>query len=63
MEIEVDSSLCAGHGNCLIAAPSVFDMDDDGVVVLLDKTPVAEFHEDVRRAAQSCPVGAIRVTG
>jgi ferredoxin len=63
MEIEVESTLCAGHGNCLTEAPGVFDMDADDVVVLLDEAPPAELHEDVRRAARLGPVAAIRIVG
>ena len=44
MKVLVDYELCEGHGECVIAAPEVFDMNEDGdkVVLLywakLDKT-------------------------
>jgi ferredoxin len=40
----------------------VFDQrDEDGVAVVLDETPGAEFEEAVREAAAICPAAAIRL--
>lgn len=62
MRIEIDENACVGAGQCVLAAPEVFDQrDEDGVVVLLDKEPGAEMHEAARRAAMLCPAAAIRV--
>ena len=49
-------------GQCVVAAPDVFDQrDEDGVVVLLDPAPPAEQDGDVRQAAAVCPALAITV--
>jgi ferredoxin len=57
--LKADVSVCQGYGNCVIGAPDVYDLDDDGVVILL-KTRVAESDRDrVERAARSCPVSAL----
>ncbi|MEU7800496.1 ferredoxin [Micromonospora arborensis] len=62
MRIEVDTELCTGAGQCVIAAPGVFDQrDDDGIVVLLRANPPAEAQDAVRRAALLCPTRAIRM--
>ncbi|WP_329061619.1 ferredoxin [Amycolatopsis sp. NBC_01480] len=62
MKIVVDEEKCCAGGQCVLAAPEVFDQrDEDGVVVLLNANPVTELHEGVREAAQICPAAAIAV--
>jgi ferredoxin len=62
MRIEVDREGCVGGGQCVIAAPDVFDQrDDDGTVILLNAQPPPELHDGVRRAAMLCPANVIRL--
>lgn len=62
MHITVDLEKCCGAGQCVLAAPEVFDQrDEDGLVLLLDEDPAAERHDAVREAAQICPAAAIEV--
>jgi len=42
--VKADLGQCQGYGNCVVAADDTFDLDDDGVVVLLR----AEFPESDR---------------
>ncbi|WP_408618073.1 ferredoxin [Jiangella endophytica] len=44
-----------------MAAPDVFDQDDDGLAVLLDTDPPAGLTDDVQLAARLCPARAILV--
>lgn len=63
MKVDVDQDRCIAAGQCVVAAPDVFDQrDSDGVVVLLTHTPPAEGRADVEHAAAVCPAQAIRVT-
>lgn len=63
MQISVDIEKCCGAGQCVLAAPEVFDQrDEDGVVVVLDARPPAERHDAVRQAAQLCPAAAIALS-
>jgi ferredoxin len=64
MHVTVDYDLCAGHGQCLLAAPDVFDLPD-GVekVVLLNAEPPEREREAVVRAAAMCPAQALRIEG
>ncbi|MFJ2843088.1 ferredoxin [Streptomyces griseofuscus] len=60
--IEIEMDLCCGAGACALAAPAVFDQnDDDGTVILLDATPPADQREAAQEAAARCPTSAIRV--
>ncbi|WP_329453918.1 ferredoxin [Streptomyces sp. NBC_01497] len=62
MNISIDFDKCCGAGQCVLAAPDVFDQrDDDGVVVLLHPRPSAEQEENVRQAAALCPAAVIKV--
>jgi ferredoxin len=62
MRITVDDSRCIGAGQCVLNAPAVFDQrEEDGIVVLLDATPLDGTREEARRAARLCPAGAIAI--
>ncbi|WP_328606777.1 ferredoxin [Amycolatopsis sp. NBC_00345] len=62
MKVLIDQDRCVGAGQCVLAAPEVFDQrEEDGVVVLLQENPPAELHEQVREAAQICPALAIEL--
>jgi ferredoxin len=50
---------CQGYANCVAAAPDIFDIDDDGKVVLLEHTIAEADRERVEQAVRSCPVGAL----
>jgi ferredoxin len=64
MRVAVDQDRCIAAGQCVAAAPDVFDQrDEDGVVVLVKATPHADEEDDVRRAAAVCPALAIQVQG
>jgi len=63
MRITVDLSRCQGYGNCVGAAPDVFDLGDDGFAIVLEPQPSAERADDVLLAVRMCPVQAIQVEG
>lgn len=55
---------CELHGECMMAAPEVFTIeDDDEVVTVLDSEPGEHLRPAVQEAAMMCPVGAIRIEG
>jgi ferredoxin len=59
LEITINRDACMGSGNCSFWAPGVFDLDDDGIAVVLD--PAAQGEDKVILAAQGCPTQAIVV--
>ncbi|WP_407665489.1 ferredoxin [Mycolicibacterium vinylchloridicum] len=62
MHITVDYDLCEGHGQCLMAAPELFDLPDGAEqVVVLDPDPPESERERALRAAAMCPALAIKV--
>ncbi|MBU7597295.1 ferredoxin [Streptomyces sp. P38-E01] len=63
MKIHADRDRCIGAGLCALNAPTIFDQDDDGMVVLLDSSPTLDNSSDARRLAEDiCPSKAIRIT-
>ena len=57
MKVKVDRELCIGISNCVAVAPTVFKLDDQNKVVVLDPGSVDE--ETLMEAAKSCPENAI----
>ena len=57
MKVKVDRNLCAGVGNCVAIAPTVFAMDAENKAVALDPSSVDE--RTLWEAVQSCPEKAI----
>lgn len=62
MRAEVDRGVCENHGQCVIAAPDVFSMDDDGVLIV-DEEAIESHAAEVEDAADVCPVQAILING
>lgn len=62
MRITIETDRCVAAGVCVLAAPDVFDQDDDeGLVVVLDDSPAEARREAVEDAATRCPARAIAV--
>jgi ferredoxin len=59
LEIRIDRDTCMGSGNCSFWAPHTFDLDEDGVAVVID--PAGDPEDKIILAAQGCPTQAIRV--
>lgn len=61
MKVHVDDDICAAFGVCMMVAPEVFELSDDGFsVVLVDEVP-PELEDQVRKAAAQCPSRAITI--
>ncbi|MGH7357512.1 MAG: ferredoxin [Acidimicrobiia bacterium] len=59
LEIRIDRDVCMGSGNCQFWAAGVFDLDDDGIAVVVD--PEAQPEEKIVLAMQGCPTQAIKL--
>ncbi len=59
LTIEINRDLCMGSGNCSFWAPGVFDLDDEGVAIVVD--PTGEPEDKVVLAGQGCPTQAIAI--
>lgn len=62
MKVIVDTRRCELHGECVMAAPDLFAIDDDKEsVTLLNDQPGEGLRSAVEEAAMMCPVSAIRI--
>jgi ferredoxin len=61
MKIRVDTDVCISSGACALEAPEIFDLGDDGLVMLLDDDPPEHLHDSARRALAACPAGVISI--
>lgn len=60
MKILIDRDRCEGHGQCVAAAPDVFDLDDDGIAIMKTSEPLTEDPaKQAAAAAEVCPVAAL----
>jgi ferredoxin len=58
--VEADRDRCIGAGQCVLAAPGVFDQsEDDGLVVVLEVSPAGGQGAAAREAAACCPASVI----
>ncbi|MFC9502819.1 ferredoxin [Streptomyces sp. NPDC057002] len=62
MKVHVDHEACQVSGLCTGLAPEVFELDEQGDLVILDETPPPDQHDDVQEAVRSCPLQALFVT-
>lgn len=62
IDIEIDTDVCIGAGQCALTAPEVFTQDDDGYSALLPGQEDGGGSPLVREAARACPVSAITVS-
>ena len=61
MRIEVDRARCTGLGICESLAAEYFEVDDDGVLVLLKDDVDGADLRSVREAVRGCPTEALRL--
>ena len=59
MKLGSDVGKCQGYGNCVAIDEKHFDLDDDGMVVVLDEAVTEDERENAEEAIRSCPVAAI----
>lgn len=59
--LKADFGACQGYANCVDAAPDVYDIDDEGVVVLLKEEITDDERPRIEEAARSCPVSALTI--
>jgi ferredoxin len=55
----VDRSACKGHGRCYMAAPDIFDCDDEGFAVVVGEATTTAQLADLDRAISNCPEQAV----
>jgi ferredoxin len=61
MRLEVDVDKCTGHGICESIADDVFEVQDDGLLIIdHDKVAMSD-RELLQQAVIQCPAAALRL--
>jgi ferredoxin len=61
MKIQLDREKCTGLGICESLAPEVFEVNDEGDLVMLTDTVPDGMLDDVEAAIAGCPTEALRL--
>lgn len=61
MRVEVDPTICEGHGQCQAVAPEVYELDDDGYCLIPNSEIAPDLEAQAEQGALACPVRAITV--
>jgi ferredoxin len=59
MRVVVDWNLCESNGLCVLAAPEVFELQDDDSLLIRQETPEESLRGKVTDAVRTCPKQAI----
>lgn len=63
IKVVVDRDVCQNHGQCAFAAPQVFELDEEGELVVLQEEIDESLRDNVEEATDVCPVQAITIEG
>jgi ferredoxin len=63
VRIEVDLDKCTGHGICESIAEDVFEVGDDGIVVIGANERPESDRDRMQQAVTQCPAAALRLLG
>jgi ferredoxin len=61
MKVIVDFVKCTGLGICESMAPDIFEVNDDGALVLLKEGITDDELQAVEEAVAGCPTEALRI--
>jgi ferredoxin len=61
MRVEVDLGKCTGHGICESIAEDVFEVQDDGSVLILGNERPESDRDRMQQAVTQCPAAALRL--
>ncbi|MGV0605364.1 ferredoxin [Mycobacterium sp. 852014-52144_SCH5372336] len=61
MRVEVDLDRCTGHGICESIAEDVFEVRDDGIVLIQEPERPESDRDRMQQAVTQCPAAALRL--
>lgn len=61
MRLEIDFSRCTGLGICEAEAPDLFEVQDDGSLLVLVEQPDPSRRAAAEAAVAGCPTEALRI--
>jgi ferredoxin len=61
MKVVVNLDVCMSNAQCVLAAPEVFEIREDGMLYVLQEEPSEALRINVENAARLCPTQAITI--
>lgn len=61
LKVIANRAACCGYGVCAEICPEVYQLDDNGIVVLVTDTVPEGIEEKAREGAAACPQNALEV--
>ena len=61
MKVVVNFDVCMSNAQCMLAAPEVFEVREDGMLYLLQEQPPETLRDKIEDAARLCPTQAITI--
>jgi ferredoxin len=61
VKVHADREVCIQAGNCVMVADSLFDQDDDGIVVVLVDDIPTDQTDNAAEAVRLCPSQALTI--
>lgn len=61
MKIVVDRTKCTGLGICESIAPEVFEVNENGDLVVLEEEVAEDARAEMEQAVEGCPTFALRI--
>jgi ferredoxin len=62
MKVGVDLAKCTGHGICESIAEEVFEVQDDGTVLIHDAERPESDRDRMKQAVTQCPAAALKLS-
>lgn len=62
IRVEGNRDTCEGFGTCVLVAESIFDIDEDGLVLVKQELVPDDLLAVVQQAAYDCPTESISFT-
>jgi ferredoxin len=59
IRVQANRDTCEGFGTCVLVSETLFDIDDEGLVVVKQDLLADELLAEVREAAYNCPTDSI----
>jgi ferredoxin len=61
VRVEVDLDKCTGHGVCESIAEDVFEVQDDGIVLIHDNERPETDRDRMQQTVTQCPAAALQI--
>jgi ferredoxin len=61
MKVIVDVARCVGHARCAAVAPEVYELNDEGFNVMVEKEIDPLLRDSALRGMRACPERVIKV--